>query len=91
MCRTRCRWSPISWSNSTRADRTSFATVYGPFPHPEWKLAYDAIHDQAVASGRSLLDRAATDMLLMLGYHGAYPGLGHAERRDQGCVFVPAA
>jgi glyoxylase-like metal-dependent hydrolase (beta-lactamase superfamily II) len=61
------------------------------FAHPEWKFGFDAIHEQAVASRKALLDRAATDKTLMLGYHWAYPGLGYAEREGQGgFVFVPA-
>lgn len=60
------------------------------FPRPEWKFAYDAIHEQAIASRKSLLDRAAADKALMLGYHWDYPGLGRAERKGQGYVFVPA-
>ena len=60
------------------------------FAHPEWKFGFDSIHEQAVASRRSLLDRAATDKVKLLGYHWTYPGVGYAERKDQGFVFVPA-
>jgi glyoxylase-like metal-dependent hydrolase (beta-lactamase superfamily II) len=61
------------------------------FPNPEWKFGFDAIHQQAVASRQSLLDRAATDKTLLLGYHWSYPGLGYAERRDGAYIFVPAS
>ncbi|HET7716069.1 MAG TPA: MBL fold metallo-hydrolase [Bauldia sp.] len=69
------------------ADAIPHPGVY--FPHPEWKFMYDATHEQAIASRRSLLDRAATDKALMLGYHWTYPGLGYAERKGQAYVYVP--
>jgi glyoxylase-like metal-dependent hydrolase (beta-lactamase superfamily II) len=72
------------------ADAIPHQGVY--FPHPEWKFMFDAIHEQAIASRQSLLDRAATDKTLMLGYHWTYPGLGYAEREGRGgYVFVPAS
>jgi glyoxylase-like metal-dependent hydrolase (beta-lactamase superfamily II) len=71
------------------ADTIIHPVIY--FAHPEWKFGFDAIHEQAIASRQSLLDRAATDRALMLGYHWPYPGLGRAERKDRGYVFVPAS
>jgi glyoxylase-like metal-dependent hydrolase (beta-lactamase superfamily II) len=60
------------------------------FEHPEWKFAYDAISDMAIATRKSLLDRLATDKTKLLGYHFAYPGIGFAERKDSAYVYVPA-
>ncbi len=60
------------------------------FAHPEWKFGFDSIHEQAVASRQALLDRAATDRVKLLGYHWSYPGVGYAERRGSGYVYVPA-
>lgn len=60
------------------------------FEHPEWKFAYDAVHEQAVQSRRSLLDMAATDKTRLLGYHFVYPGIGFAEKKDNAFVFVAA-
>ena len=60
------------------------------FAHPEWRFGFDSIHEQAVASRKSLLDRAATDKVKLLGYHWTYPGVGYAERKGQGYVFVPS-
>ncbi len=60
------------------------------FPHPEWSLAFDAIHDLAVAKRKALLDRAATDKTKMLGFHWPYPGVGYAERKDSAYQYVAA-
>jgi len=59
------------------------------FEHPEWKFAYDAISDMAIATRKSLLDRLATDKTKVLGYHFAYPGVGFAEKKDAAYVYVP--
>jgi glyoxylase-like metal-dependent hydrolase (beta-lactamase superfamily II) len=61
------------------------------FEHPEWKFAYDAISDMAIATRKSLLDRLATDKTKLLGYHFAYPGIGFAEKKDSAYVYVAAA
>ena len=60
------------------------------FPHPEWRLAFDAIHDLAVAQRKKLLDRAATDKTKLLGFHWPYPGVGYAERKDGAYTYVAA-
>jgi glyoxylase-like metal-dependent hydrolase (beta-lactamase superfamily II) len=60
------------------------------FPHPEWRLAFDANHDLAVANRKKLLDRAATDKTKLLGFHWPYPGVGHAERKDSAYQYVAA-
>jgi glyoxylase-like metal-dependent hydrolase (beta-lactamase superfamily II) len=60
------------------------------FPHPEWRLAFDANHELAVANRKKLLDRAATDKTKMLGFHWPYPGVGYAERKDSAYQYVGA-
>jgi glyoxylase-like metal-dependent hydrolase (beta-lactamase superfamily II) len=47
---------------------------------PEWNLPFDLSGERAVATRRSLLDRAATDRMLVFAYHCPFPGLGHIER-----------
>jgi glyoxylase-like metal-dependent hydrolase (beta-lactamase superfamily II) len=61
------------------------------FEHPEWKFAYDAISDMAIATRKSLLDRLSNDKTKLLGYHFAYPGIGFAEKKDSAYVYVAAA
>ena len=50
------------------------------FAHPEWRPGYDGDLDQAVVTRRRLLDLAATDRLLVLGYHFPFPGVGNVAR-----------
>lgn len=61
------------------------------FPHPEWTFGFDADHGSAIASRKSLLDRAARDRTKLLGYHWPYPGLGYAERSGSGYRYIPLA
>jgi glyoxylase-like metal-dependent hydrolase (beta-lactamase superfamily II) len=59
------------------------------FSHPEWKFAFDADHEGAIANRKKLLDMAATGKKMLLGYHWPYPGLGSAEAKDGVYVYVP--
>jgi glyoxylase-like metal-dependent hydrolase (beta-lactamase superfamily II) len=61
------------------------------FAHPEWHFGFDADKDQAVATRKAMLDRAATDKVKLIGYHWAYPGVGYAERDGTAFKFVPAS
>ena len=68
-------------------------TVASPFvglPHPDWRFGFDAIPDLAITNRKALLDRAATDKLMIHGYHWPYPGLGHAEKKDGAYTYVAA-
>ena len=58
------------------------------FAHPEWKFGFDADHETAVKSRKSLLDMASTAKKSMLGYHWPYPGIGRAEAKDGAYMFV---
>jgi glyoxylase-like metal-dependent hydrolase (beta-lactamase superfamily II) len=71
------------------ADAIGIPAIY--FPHPDWKLGFDAIHEKAIAVRQAMLDRAATDKTKMLGFHWPYPGVGFAERKDNAYQYVPAA
>jgi len=61
------------------------------FPHPEWHFGFDADKEQAVATRKAILDRAATEKAKLLGYHWTYPGVGFAERDGTAYKFVPAS
>jgi glyoxylase-like metal-dependent hydrolase (beta-lactamase superfamily II) len=69
-------------------DIANHPVVY--FAHPEWHFAFDADKEQAVATRKAILDRAATDKVKLVGYHWAYPGVGFAERDGTAYKFVPA-
>ncbi|KZB61715.1 hypothetical protein AUP42_05540 [Thalassospira lucentensis] len=60
------------------------------FAHPAWHFGFDTVPEQALANRQMLLDRAALEEIRMLGYHGTYPGVGHAERRGSAYRFVRA-
>ena len=56
--------------------------------HPDWAFGFDADPEQAIATRKALLDRAATDGTLYLGFHFTYPGVGRIERDGGGFRFV---
>jgi glyoxylase-like metal-dependent hydrolase (beta-lactamase superfamily II) len=59
------------------------------FAHPDWKPGYDGEMDQAVLSRRRLLDQAATDRVLLLGYHLPFPGVGNVARDGTAYRWIP--
>jgi glyoxylase-like metal-dependent hydrolase (beta-lactamase superfamily II) len=60
------------------------------FEHPGWKFGFDTLQDIAIRNRQSLMDRAGTDRIKLLGYHWTYPGIGYAERKGTGYRFVAA-
>ena len=46
--------------------------------------------EQPARSRRRLLDRAATDEMLILGFHFPFPGLGYALRQGDAFRWHPA-
>jgi glyoxylase-like metal-dependent hydrolase (beta-lactamase superfamily II) len=59
------------------------------FAHPEWQPGYDGEMDLAVVTRRRLLDQAATDRALLLGYHLPFPGVGNVARDGAAYRWVP--
>ena len=59
------------------------------FAHPDWRPGYDLDRDQAVVARRRLLDQAATDRTLVLGYHFPFPGVGNVARDGTAYRWVP--
>jgi glyoxylase-like metal-dependent hydrolase (beta-lactamase superfamily II) len=57
--------------------------------HPEWQPVLDMDGEAAVATRRTLLDRAASDRMLVQGYHFPFPGSGHIVRSGSGFELVP--
>ncbi|MCT7378331.1 MBL fold metallo-hydrolase [Chelativorans salis] len=68
------------------ADAIVHPVIY--FAHPDWQFAFDAAPDVAAETRRTLLDRAATDKVKLLGFHWDYPGVGFAKRRGNGYTFM---
>ena len=61
------------------------------FEQPDWKFGFDADHDTAVKTRKTLLDGAATDKVKLLGFHWNYPGVGFAEKDGTAFKFVAAS
>jgi glyoxylase-like metal-dependent hydrolase (beta-lactamase superfamily II) len=50
--------------------------------HPDWTPIFDYDPAQAIASRHAILDRVATDRIMVMGYHFPFPAIGHVVRRD---------
>ena len=59
--------------------------------HPEWQPAFDVDGPLAVETRRKLLDRAATDRMLVQGYHFPFPASGHIARAQTGYDLIPVS
>lgn len=68
----------------------ALATIHSAFERPDWHFLFDSDPDQAARTRRELLDRAATDEMLIMGYHFPFPGLGYAVRAGDAYRWYPA-
>ena len=50
--------------------------------HPEWTPIFDYDPARAIKSRKAILDRVATDRVMVLGCHFPFPGIGHVVRYD---------
>jgi glyoxylase-like metal-dependent hydrolase (beta-lactamase superfamily II) len=50
--------------------------------HPEWTPVFDYDPAEAIKSRKAILDRVATDQVMVMGYHFPFPGIGHVVRHD---------
>jgi glyoxylase-like metal-dependent hydrolase (beta-lactamase superfamily II) len=57
--------------------------------HPEWQPSFDMDGAVAVDTRKRLLDRAATDKMLVQGYHFPFPAIGHIAKTGTGYELVP--
>ncbi|MBN8944077.1 MAG: MBL fold metallo-hydrolase [Rhizobiales bacterium] len=60
------------------------------FGHPDWATAFDQEPERAAATRRRLLDRLASEKVLVATYHLPGGGLGRVERQGSAYRFVPA-
>jgi len=56
---------------------------------PEWHIDVDDDKEKAVATRKRILDMAATDGLIVAGFHMPFPGLGLIEKSPSGYRWVP--
>ncbi len=59
--------------------------------NPDWHVAYDHDPDLAQLTRHKFYDMAASEKLLVAGYHFAFPSAGHVERTATGYRLVPMA
>jgi glyoxylase-like metal-dependent hydrolase (beta-lactamase superfamily II) len=50
--------------------------------HPEWTPVFDYEPAQAIKSRKAILDRVATDRVVVMGCHFPFPAIGHVVRYD---------
>src|SRR5580693_2406662 len=50
--------------------------------HPDWTPVFDYDPAQAIKSRKAILDRVATDRLMVMGFHFPFPAIGHVVRHD---------
>ncbi|MBC7801467.1 MAG: MBL fold metallo-hydrolase [Gemmatimonadaceae bacterium] len=60
------------------------------FPRPDISIAYDVDAAAARATRARIMDRAASERLLVAGMHVDFPGFGHLRREGAGYDFIPA-
>ena len=60
----------------------AIVNIHTTFERPDWHNFFDIEREQAGQTRRKLLDRAATDEMLILGYHFPFPGIGYALRHE---------
>lgn len=60
-------------------------------PNPEFYVAFDTDRDAAVTQRRAILERAASERLLVSGAHLPFPGMGHVRKNGNGYEWVPVA
>jgi glyoxylase-like metal-dependent hydrolase (beta-lactamase superfamily II) len=59
--------------------------------NPTWAAVFDMDADMAAQNRRRILDRAAADRAMVIGYHFPFPAAGRIRARGDGFDFVPAA
>lgn len=58
--------------------------------HPDWQPSFDMDGPLAVKTRRQMLDRVASDRMLVEAYHFPFPACGHIARSGKGYEFVPS-
>ena len=57
--------------------------------HPDWTTVFDYEPAQAIKSRKTILDRVATDRVMVMGYHFPFPAIGHVVRYDTAYRWEP--
>jgi glyoxylase-like metal-dependent hydrolase (beta-lactamase superfamily II) len=59
--------------------------------NPNWHVMYDHDPEQAAATRHKFYDMAASEKMLVAGYHFSFPSAGHVEKDGAGYRLVPVA
>lgn len=57
--------------------------------HPEWHALFDMDKNSGIATRRHIYDMAATDDILVAGYHTSFPSLGYLARTGDAYRWIP--
>ena len=57
--------------------------------HPEWSALFDMDKAQGAATRRAIYEMAATEDLLVAGYHTSFPSLGYVARSGTAYRWIP--
>ncbi|WP_108658235.1 MBL fold metallo-hydrolase [Acuticoccus kandeliae] len=58
--------------------------------HPEWQAMFDINPDEAVATRKRFLDRAAAEQMRLSFFHAPFPSTGYILKSGAGYEFAPA-
>lgn len=64
-------------------------SIHVSFERPRWPLMVDLDREEAADTRIRLLDRAAADRLLVMGFHFPFPGVGRVAREGGAYRWVP--
>jgi glyoxylase-like metal-dependent hydrolase (beta-lactamase superfamily II) len=67
----------------------AITNVHVGFEQPRWRFLFDDYPAQAIETRVRLLERAASEGLLMAGYHFPFPGVGRVFRDGGGYRWLP--
>jgi glyoxylase-like metal-dependent hydrolase (beta-lactamase superfamily II) len=59
--------------------------------HPDWTLGFDPLQEDSRQTRHRLVERAARENLLWMGYHFPFPAIGHVTKDADGFHWQPVA
>jgi len=68
----------------------ALVNIHVCFERPDWHNFWDLDREEAARSRHRILDRAAADNMLIIGFHFPFPGMGYALRDGDAYRWYPA-
>ena len=72
-----------------QSDVTNIPSMF--LRNPDWQVLFDNDPDTAVKTRHRIYDMAATEKMVVAGYHFPYPCVGYVEKDGKGYRLVPVA